>query len=110
LASRYRISSAITRSTRSSAVLPPEGTIDINFFIQPIPSPELQPASTTWEQHRANLVATGAKISAQAIDHGYLWGATYEAGKAVGMYADTIHPSDAGAASLASALRSALGM
>jgi hypothetical protein len=80
------------------------------IHIQPIPSPALQSGPTTWDQHRANLVATGSKISAQVIDHSYLWGATYEAGKALGMYADTIHPSDAGALSIANALRPALGL
>jgi lysophospholipase L1-like esterase len=80
------------------------------IHIQPIPSPALQPAATTWEQHRENLVQTGARISVKVVDHSYLWGPTYDAGKAKGMYADTIHPNDAGALSLATALRSALGL
>lgn len=80
------------------------------LHVQPIPSSSLQPGATTWEQHRAAMVAAAAAVSVRVIDHTYLWGATYEAGQAAGMYADTIHPSDAGAISLAAALRSTLGL
>lgn len=81
------------------------------LWIQPVPSSTLQASGgPTWEQWRAAQVAQCADSAVQCIDHSYLFGATYEAGYAAGAYADTIHPSNSGAATLATAIRTALGI
>ncbi len=81
-------------------------------YVQPQPSVSLQGGTMTYTDlvTAAHAAADAARV--RCLDQWRLWAPTltdeaaiYSAGQGAGMYADTIHPSDTGAASIAAAVR-----
>ena len=80
------------------------------IYTQPQPSPTLKNTTgPTWTEYANLYQERAAALAVPILDHWRLWAgssvtdeqAIYNAGNALGMYADTLHPSDKGAASIA---------
>lgn len=81
------------------------------LYLPPIPSSSLQPGgSPTWADYQAAFVDVAATRGVPFLDNTFLYGPDYASGNAAGKYADTIHPSDSGAADIAASVRSFLGV
>lgn len=80
------------------------------IYTQPQPSPTLKNANgPAWVEYVNLYQERAATLGVPILDHWRLWSgdsitdeqAIYDAGNALGMYADTLHPSDKGAATIA---------
>lgn len=81
------------------------------LYLPPIPSSVLQPAGApTWADYQAAFAAVAATRGVPFLDNTFLYGPDYATGNAAGKYADTIHPSDSGAADIAASVRAFLGV